>query len=251
MALETVVQGHLRHAIGLDIASIGAAAVAARRPRASDDAARSIRSTLLAATSRRRQARLRELIEAIVVSETWFFRDPEAFATMVKIAATRRRTTQTLCCAFSVSRALPARSPTRSRWRCSMPGFAVDRFRIDAFDISARAFAQIARAIRKELVSGQGSSLPSRHFTTTPHGAPSFGSRPGRFASASANILDPDFLARERRLRLHLLPEHADLFRRAARAGAVAVLTRLLRTTACCSSVRPSPASCSIMAWFR
>ncbi len=82
MPTETV-EGMLSKAIGLDPSSIGKAAFS-----------RAVRSRLVElshgsidvyrAHLQSTPAEIQNLIEAVVVPETWFFREPEAFATMVK-----------------------------------------------------------------------------------------------------------------------------------------------------------------------
>src|SRR5215212_2996824 len=75
----------LKEAIGLDAASIGVSAVD-----------RAVRTRALACDGgdqqayldrvRNSPAELSELIDGVVVPETWFFRDPGAFAVLARIA---------------------------------------------------------------------------------------------------------------------------------------------------------------------
>ena len=74
----------LKNAMGLDAPSIGSAAIeravrlrmATLGVKQTDDYRQQLRSSA---------DELQELIEAVVVPETWFFRDREAFATLVRL----------------------------------------------------------------------------------------------------------------------------------------------------------------------
>jgi chemotaxis protein methyltransferase WspC len=137
----------LRTSIGLDVASIGASAVA----RAIRDRQRACR---LGDTGqywdlvRESDTELQELVDLIVVPETWFFRDRQAFDMLARVAREEW---------------LPAR-PTGLLQMLSMPsstgeepysmamalldaGVPASRFRVDAVDVSARALAVATRGV--------------------------------------------------------------------------------------------------------
>ena len=119
----------------------------------------------------RSPAELQELIEAVVVPETWFFRDRRrsrrwrgspASEWLHRAARTGAR------CACSACRARRARSRTRWRWRCSTPGLPAERFRIDAVDISGPALAHARRGIYgRNSFRGQDLAFRDRHFVAT------------------------------------------------------------------------------------
>src|SRR5579862_4686307 len=82
----------LKETMGLDPASVGSSTIdrAVRR--------RMVRTGLARSEDYWQQLRssndeLQELIEAVVVGETWFFRDPEAFAALVRLATEDGRPT--------------------------------------------------------------------------------------------------------------------------------------------------------------
>ena len=86
------------------------------------------------------QRELQELIETVIVPETWFFRDPEAFAELKRIACEEWRPNR----AGDVVRILSIACATGEEpYSIAMAlfdaGFASDRFRIDAVDISERS----------------------------------------------------------------------------------------------------------------
>jgi chemotaxis protein methyltransferase WspC len=100
----------LRKAIGLDASSIGPSAIE-RAVRERSSACNLHDEHAYLEHVSRSQPELQELIDAVVVPETWFFRDPEAFRALSRTAL--------------------------HDWLPSQ-----QRFQIDAVDISARAIAQ-------------------------------------------------------------------------------------------------------------
>jgi chemotaxis protein methyltransferase WspC len=109
---------------------------------------------------------LQELIEAIVIPETWFFRDSEAFRALVHVvhedwlanhAAETLRILSLPCSTgeepFSVAMALLD------------GGFPPSRFHIDAIDISTRAIARAEQGTYgKNSFRGNDLSFRDRHF---------------------------------------------------------------------------------------
>jgi chemotaxis protein methyltransferase WspC len=104
----------LKDSMGLDVASIGASAIE-RAVRHRQHACQLPDVQAYWEHLRRSQTELQELIDAVVVPETWFFRDRESFAVLARVSATN-------CfprppagrCNCSACRARPAKSPTRS-----------------------------------------------------------------------------------------------------------------------------------------
>ncbi|SAL73180.1 MCP methyltransferase, CheR-type [Caballeronia peredens] len=110
-------------------------------------------------------ARMQELIEAVVVPETWFFRDPEAFAALARLARVRLherpakpvRVLSAPCStgeeAYSIAMALIE------------AGVPADRFTIDAIDVSERALAVARRAhYGRNAFRGRMLEFRDRHF---------------------------------------------------------------------------------------
>lgn len=85
---------------------------------------------------------LQQLIEAIVIPETWFFRDPEAFAALVRVvreewlAKNAAGTLRTLSLPCSTGE-----EPFSMAMALLDGGLLPSRFQIDAIDISTRAIA--------------------------------------------------------------------------------------------------------------
>src|ERR1700730_16908720 len=142
----------LKEKMGLDAESIGVACVErAVRERL---AAQGLENAqlyweLLSAS----EPALQELIEAIVIPETWFFRDPEAFAALVRVvreewlpqhthSAGAQGTLRILSLPCSTGE-----EPFSMAMALLDSGFPAQRFHIDAIDISLRAIAHAERGI--------------------------------------------------------------------------------------------------------
>ncbi len=157
--------GLLREAMGLDSATIGAYAV---------ESAVNARLTAhgigdphayweLVRTS---SVELQALIEAVVVPETWFFRDGEAFAALTRYAANEwlpAHPGETLRLL-----SLPCSSgeePYSMAMALLDAGFPVQRYRIDAVDISARVLARARHGVYgKNSFRGGDLAFRARHF---------------------------------------------------------------------------------------
>ena len=159
------IESLLKQRMGLDAASIGAAAIErAVRERISVCSAGDL--DVYWQHLNASEVELQELIEAVVVPETWFFRDREAFAALTRLALAglsngptgRDLRVLSLPCAtgeepFSIAMALLD------------AGFPARRFRIDAVDISLRAIAYAERALYgKNSFRGIDLEFRERHF---------------------------------------------------------------------------------------
>ncbi len=164
-------EGLLKASMGLNAASIGASAIG-----------RAVQERTAACNLgdpaaywehlRRSDNELQELIEAVVVPETWFFRDRESFSALARLvrdewlvsSSDRMLNLLSLPCStgeepYSMAMALVDGS---------IPS---DRFRIDAVDISTRALAQAERAVYgRNSFRGRDVAFRDRHFGATEHG---------------------------------------------------------------------------------
>jgi chemotaxis protein methyltransferase WspC len=165
------IEDRLRETIGLDAASVGPSLIqrAARhrmrglglkRP---EDYLRFLEHS---------RAEWHELVESVVVTETWFFRDPEPVAAFVRLVREEWlpvRTTAPLrllsvpCSSgeepFSVAMALLG------------AGVPADRFQIDAMDISVRALARAARGVyARNSFRGKDLAFRNRYFQPSAEG---------------------------------------------------------------------------------
>ncbi len=156
----------LREAMGLDIATVGAATVdsAVRRRLGAlgmDDPAAYL--DLLEASASERQA----LIEAVVIPETWFFRDREAFAALARHATTawRPRDVDSKLRLLSVP-CSSGEEPYSMAMALLDAGFPIERCHIDAVDISAQALARARHGMyRRNSFRGEDLDYRARHFS--------------------------------------------------------------------------------------
>ncbi|HNQ74376.1 MAG TPA: CheR family methyltransferase [Verrucomicrobiota bacterium] len=137
------------------------------------------------------------LIEAVVVTETWFFRDRapfDAFARMVTETWRPQHPTQTLRI-LSVP-CSSGEEPFSAAMILADAGIAPDAFQIDAMDISQHALTRAARAVySNNSFRGANLDFRQRHFQQVKGG---FALNPVLRRSVSfqrANVLDAGFLA--------------------------------------------------------
>ena len=184
----------LKEAIGLDVASIGTTAVERAVARRAKDCNGDWRAYLERLQTEPEE--LRQLIDAVVVPETWFFRDRGAFETMTRLlssagrdGADRWRLLSIPCAsgeeAYSIAITLLEAGPFR------------DRFEIDALDISPRVVDRaIAAVYGRNAFRGGDLGFRNRYFV---HDAKGY-----RLTEAVrccvrfgvGNLLDPDLPAR-------------------------------------------------------
>jgi chemotaxis protein methyltransferase WspC len=165
------VEALLKRTMGLDAASIGVSAIE-----------RAVQQRLAAcklpdAASywerlRGSELELQELIEAVVVPETWFFRDREAFAALVQLVRQEWLPAHpdgtlrllSLPCATG-------EEPYSMAIALADAGFPAGRLRIDAIDISVRALARAAEGVyTRNSFRGGDYAFRDRHFEETPQG---------------------------------------------------------------------------------
>ena len=183
----------LRHRIGLDVASVGTAIIerAVRQrciqlqmPSAEDYWAR------LQARSEEQQA----LIEAVIVPETWFFRYPESFSTLARLAIERLAQLNGMRALKILS--LPC-STGEEPYSISMAlldaGLAPHQFKVDGIDVSSRSVARAKRAVYgRNSFRGQGLEFRERHFTAVAEGYQLSERVREQVHLQSGNLLDPE-----------------------------------------------------------
>lgn len=159
------IESLLRHTIGLDVASVGASAIdRTLRLRMKALGFEEVAAYLshVSATP----AEWEELLEAVVVAETWFFRDASPFKAFVQLAQQE----------LQLERAQPLRvlsvpcSTGEEPYSLAMAlrdaGVARDRYRIEAVDISARALERAQRGqYGKNSFRGKTLEFRDRYFT--------------------------------------------------------------------------------------
>ena len=219
----------LKHTMGLDAASVGPSSIAravqqrlaACGLKNEDDYLERVRTS---------SDEVQELIEAVIVPETWFFRDREAFAALARVVYEdwlpkhpdgMLRVLSLPCSTgeepYSVAMALLD------------AGFPAERFRVDALDISTRSLAQARRAVfGRNSFRGDDLGFRDRHFT--PAGAVWQLSDAARrqVEFHQGNILDANLRPGAPVFDVVFCRNLLIYFDRATQDRAVAMLTRLL-----------------------
>lgn len=187
--INSRIEDYLNARMGLDAASIGRVAV--ERALRTRQAVCGLDADAYWEHVRGSELETQELIEALVVPETWFFRDRNAFDALTGMVVPSLRKAQpervlnilSLPCAtgeepFSIAMALLE------------AGFAADGFQIDACDISLRAiaFAQAATYGRNSF-RGAELGFRARNFEQTAGGYRLRDEIRGKVRFAQANVL--------------------------------------------------------------
>ena len=219
----------LKQTMGLDIASIGASAleraVKERQRECSVDDTRAYLDRVRASKDE-----LQALIETIVVPETWFFRDPAAFAALVRFVREEWLPTHADGCLRLLS--VPC-STGEEPYSMAMalldahvpPG----RFRIDAIDICERSLAHARRGIYgKGSFRGDVTAYRERYFEPVTGGHALCGAVRPQVNLQQGNLLNAGFLPGADIYDVVFCRNLLIYFDRATQDRAVSVLDRLL-----------------------
>ena len=227
-------EGLLRDTIGLDAASLGSSAVTRAVQRRQTACLLADRHAYWMHV-RGSASELQELVEAVVVPETWFFRDPMAFTTLAQMARTElvahpsRQELRLL--------SLPCSSgeePFSMAMALIDAGIPPYRFRIDAVDISLRALEQAARATYgANSFRGTDLEFRARHFDNDngrwqPHASVR---QAVRFQQG--NLFAADFLAGRAHYDYIFCRNVVIYFDQPTQARTLEILLRLLSPTGC------------------
>jgi chemotaxis protein methyltransferase WspC len=171
-----------------------------------------------------------ELVEAVVVPETWFFRDPQAFAAMTRIAMEEWLPGHPSGPLRLLS--LPCSTgeePYTMAMALIDAGLPADRLRIDAIDISKHALTKARRAIYgRNSFRGKDLAFRERHFDQVERGY-ALNERvraPVRFVQG--NLLDANFLSGGEAYDIVFCRNLLIYFDAETQNRAIAVLKRLL-----------------------
>ncbi|MGJ7541737.1 CheR family methyltransferase [Variovorax sp. LT1R16] len=183
----------LKQRIGLDAASIGDAAIA-RAVR--------LRSTACGAADDERYwallqsdpAEVQQLIEAVVVPETWFNRYPESLVTLVDVVRERlSRSAKVRILSIPCSTGEEPYSIVMALLDAGLPA---DSISVDAVDVSERVIAFAQRAVYgANSFRGDVAGLRERYFTSSPHGEVLARRVVERVSLRAGNLFDPQSLA--------------------------------------------------------
>ena len=185
----------LKQAIGLDTNSIGASAVT----RAVETRARACRIADLQIYWDRiseDSAELQALIETVVVPETWFYRDREAFAAAAALLRDELRSRPASPFRLLSLPCSTGEEPFTMAMALIDAGVPPSAFRVDGIDISNRAL-QRARAgvYGRNSFRGSGLAYRDRHFADTGRGHRISDTVRGSVHFSQGNLFELDKLA--------------------------------------------------------
>jgi chemotaxis protein methyltransferase WspC len=188
----------LKERIGLDVTSVGPAIIerAVRQRTTLSQAAHADEYWLLLQGSREEQ---QALIEAVIVPETWFFRYPESFATLGKLARNRLAELNNMRALRILS--LPC-STGEEPYSIAMAlldaGLKPHQFKVDGMDVSPLSVEKARRALYgKNSFRGQDLDFRDRHFTAEQEGHRVNDDVREQVRLQVGNVLDPTLLASE------------------------------------------------------
>jgi chemotaxis protein methyltransferase WspC len=219
----------LKNMIGLDAESIGASAVARavnERQVACDLGDQLAYWECIQESETERQL----LIEAVVVPETWFFRDGDAFAALGRLVRQEWMTAP----ADRIFRVLsvPCASgeePYSIAMALQDADVPAHRFTIDAADISRRSLAQAQRAVYgRNSFRGPDQAFRERHFVPVADGYRIADAVRRQVHFLQANLLAPSFLIDTGPYDVVFCRNLLIYFDRETQERAIGVLTRLL-----------------------
>ncbi|BBP69109.1 chemotaxis protein CheR [Pseudomonas sp. Seg1] len=188
----------LKERIGLDVTSVGPAIIerAVRQRTTLSQAAHADEYWQLLQVSRDEQ---QALIEAVIVPETWFFRYPESFTTLGKLARKRLAELNNMRALRILS--LPC-STGEEPYSIAMAlldaGLKPHQFKVDGMDVSPLSVDKARRALYgKNSFRGQDLDYRERHFTPEQDGHRVNEIVREQVRLQVGNVLDPTLLASE------------------------------------------------------
>ncbi len=188
----------LKERIGLDVASVGEAIIErAVRQRTQVTQAQTPQAYWqhLMNSDDEQQA----LIEAVIVPETWFFRYPESFATLARLAKARLAEIKQMRALRILS--LPC-STGEEPYSIAMAlldaGLAPHQFKVQGMDVSPLSVERAKRGVYgKNSFRGSDIEFRERHFTEEPDGYRIADRVREQVRLHVGNLLDPGLLANE------------------------------------------------------
>lgn len=188
----------LKERIGLDVASVGEAIIErAVRQRCQSSQAQSVEAYWqhLQNSHDEQQA----LIEAVIVPETWFFRYPESFATLARLAQVRLAEIKQMRALRILS--LPC-STGEEPYSIAMAlldaGLAPHQFKVQGMDVSPLSVERARRGVYgKNSFRGADLEFRDRHFTEEAGGYRIADRVREQVRLQVGNLLDPTLLANE------------------------------------------------------
>lgn len=188
----------LKERIGLDVTSVGPAIIE-RAVRQRSTASRVLTADEYWHTLQGSQDEQQALIEAVIVPETWFFRYPESFATLAKLAIQRLADLNYMRALRILS--LPC-STGEEPYSIAMAlldaGLKPHQFKVEGMDVSPLSVEKAKRALYgKNSFRGQDIEFRERHFSAEEDGYRLNERVLEQVRLQVGNLLDPALLASE------------------------------------------------------
>ena len=188
----------LKERIGLDVASVGPAIIV-RAVRQRSLAAEGLSSDQYWQRLQGSRDEQQALIEAVIVPETWFFRYPESFAALGKLALKRLGELNNMRALRILS--LPC-STGEEPYSIAMAlfdaGLAPHQFKVQGLDVSPLSVERAKRAVYgKNSFRGQLGDFRERYFSAGADGYQLSARVREQVALNVGNVLDPTLLANE------------------------------------------------------
>ncbi len=188
----------LKERIGLDVTSVGPAIIE-RAVRQRSTASRVLTADEYWHTLQGSQDEQQALIEAVIVPETWFFRYPESFATLAKLAIQRLADINYMRALRILS--LPC-STGEEPYSIAMAlldaGLKPHQFKVEGMDVSPLSVEKAKRALYgKNSFRGQDIEFRERHFSAEEDGYRLNERVLEQVRLQVGNLLDPALLASE------------------------------------------------------
>jgi chemotaxis protein methyltransferase WspC len=188
----------LKERIGLDVTSVGPAIIE-RAVRQRSTASRAMTADEYWHTLQGSQDEQQALIEAVIVPETWFFRYPESFATLAKLATKRLADINNMRALRILS--LPC-STGEEPYSIAMAlldaGLKPHQFKVEGMDVSPLSVEKARRALYgKNSFRGQDIEFRERHFSAEEDGYRLSERVLEQVRLQVGNLLDPALLASE------------------------------------------------------
>ncbi|MGF6112729.1 chemotaxis protein CheR [Pseudomonas sp. ADAK2] len=188
----------LKDRIGLDVASVGPAIIE-RAVRQRTTASQALTADEYWHTLQGSRDEQQALIEAVIVPETWFFRYPESFATLAKLASKRLADINNMRALRILS--LPC-STGEEPYSIAMAlldaGLKPHQFKVEGMDVSPLSVEKAKRALyTKNSFRGQDIAFRERHFSAEEDGFRLSERVLEQVRLQVGNLLDPALLASE------------------------------------------------------
>lgn len=227
MAL-TAIESLLNNRIGLDPASIGKAAIArVVRHRAAACGLSDAEGYL--ARLRVSEEELEELIEEVIVPETWFFRDREPFTFLGHHVASEGLPPNGVLRVLSVP-CSTGEEPYSIAMTLLDAGLSPGQFRVDAIDVSKRALLAARRAVYgRNSFRDKDQAFRERYFELQSEGSRLLPPASQAVHFVQGNLLNSPFLAGQDLYDIVFCRNLLIYFDRRAREQAIDILDRVLK----------------------